>query len=104
MMRGPGADVLLARALVASAAAAGAPLAIAGSQTVPWHSATFTGARHAIDAEAPAGATIDTWLASLGPRTVTLAGHLLADVTVTCVGNDDARLRLRFDALTVAEH
>lgn len=102
-MRGPGADVLLGRALAASAAAAGAPLAIAGSAAVPWHSATFTGARHAIDAEAPAGTAIDAWLAALGPRTVALPGHLLADVTVRCVGKDDARLRLRFDALTVAE-
>lgn len=100
--RGPGADVLLGRALAASAAAAGARLEIGDSAAEPWHSATFSGARHAIRAEAYAGPAVARWLDELGPEAVHVPGHLVADVAFSCADAGAERLSLRFDALTVA--
>lgn len=103
-MRGPSIDVLLGRALVASAAAAGARIEIGGSTATAWHSATFNGTRHRIDAQAAAHPATSGWLEALDPLALSLPGHLVADVAVTAVDREADRLRLRFEAVTVARH
>lgn len=99
-MRGPGPTALLGRALTASAKRAGTTIAIAHDSAIPWHSATFTGARHAFEATAPASA--ETWLAAIGAVDLPLAGHLLADLSITRRAQQDGQLHLRIEALTVA--
>jgi hypothetical protein len=102
MMRGPGATALLGRALTASAARAGAHIAIARDEATAWHSATFTGARHAFEITAPACGLIADWLATIGDADLPLAGHLLADLSVTHRAEQAGTLHLRIEALTVA--
>lgn len=99
-MRGPGPTLLLGRALTASAALAGAPVEIAGDEATMWHSATFTGARHAFDMRAPAGCA-DRWLAGLGDADLPLPGHILADLSVTRRAERAGVLHFRIEALTV---
>ena len=59
----------LERALTRSAALAGAELAIERHRMTPWHSATFSGARHDILASAMSGDRLDQWLAQLSAPT-----------------------------------
>ena len=101
-MRGPGATALLGRALTASAALAGVGIEIAASEAVAWHSATFTGNRHAFEITAAAEARTADWLAAIGDTDLPLAGHLLADLTITRHAARGGRLHVRIEALTVA--
>ena len=102
MMRGPGPTILLGRALTASAALAGARIEIAGDEATVWHSATFTGARHAFEIRAPAGCGVSDWLAHVGETDLPLPGHLVADLSVTRRTERDGIMHFRIEALTVA--
>ncbi|WBH17255.1 hypothetical protein [Sphingomonas radiodurans] len=101
MMRGPGPTDLLGRALAASAARAGARIDLADGQATPWHSATFTGARHAFAAQAPTGYPLGKWLAMIGDTDLPLPGHLVADVAITAREECGGLLHFRIEALTV---
>lgn len=103
MMRGPDTACLLARALAASAGRDGVAITVERHGATPWHSATFSGHRHALTVTAtPAGAAAKRWLATLGDLEVRLPGELLADLSA-----GDAMVRnggwcVRVEALTVA--
>lgn len=96
------AAMRLERALLASAARAGAALAIARHASVEWRSATFAGERHVIEAEAPAGAALEAWLASLGADAIRVPGHMVADLRTVACARDGAAARVRIEGLTVA--
>lgn len=100
-MRGPGPTVLLGRALAASAARAGAKIELGQGAAKPWHSATFTGARHAFAAQAPADHPLGQWLATIGDTDLPLSGHLVADVAITAREERAGLLHFRIEALTV---
>ena len=102
-MRGPGADRLLERALIESAVAAGATLAIDGSRTRPWSSATFSGTRHALDVSTPSADRCEQWLDRLPDADLPIRGHLLAGLTVLRRDRSAGRLRVRIEATTVVE-
>ncbi|MFL0414935.1 hypothetical protein ACH0AE_13005 [Sphingomonas sp. 179-A 2A2 NHS] len=99
MMRGPCPTILLGRALTASAALAGTPIEITADETTAWHSATFSGARHAIEMRAPVAAR--SWLETVGDIDVSLPGHLLAELSVTRRSESAGMLHVRIEALTV---
>ncbi len=101
-MRGPGVAALLERRLIAAAQAAGTGIAITESRATEWHSATFSGMRHEIMAEAPPCPRLDRWLAELAEADLPVAGHLVADIAVAAIERDAARTRFRLEALTVA--
>lgn len=99
MMRGPDAERRLARALAASAARDGLALTVEEQCSTPWHSATFSGHRHALTVTAaPDGAAARGWLSRISALDVSLPGELLADISV--VQAIDSRARI--EALTVA--
>ncbi|OWK31436.1 hypothetical protein [Sphingomonas dokdonensis] len=103
MMRGPGTARLLARALSASAARNGLVVAIEEHGAMPWHSATFSGYRHALTLTAtPAGALANRWLATIGTLDVPLPGALLADLSVTGAVKRRGECCVEVEALTVA--
>lgn len=92
----------LERALVASAARAGTPIRIERHVAQAWHSATFAGGRHRLEASAASGARLDAWLAMLGETAIEVPGHIVADLSVVeCTRTPDAT-RFRLDGLTVA--
>ncbi|MCC2980146.1 MULTISPECIES: hypothetical protein [unclassified Sphingomonas] len=102
MMRGPGATLLLARALAASAARDGLDLAVEEQGSTPWHSATFSGHRHALIVTAtPAGAAASAWLETIGSLEVRLPGELLADLSVVQENERGGLCQARIEALTV---
>lgn len=101
MSRGPDAATLLERALLASAAAAGCPVAIARSGWEHWASATFAGARHEILLSATDGAALRAWLAALPEAEFALRGHLVADLAVAALHCDGGEATARIEALTV---
>jgi hypothetical protein len=103
MMRGPGSGVLLGRALCASAAHAGFVVTVEERESTAWHSATFSGQRHALEVTAPANGTWRLWLETIGAINVALPGHLLADLCVTREGERGGQCHARIEALTVAE-
>jgi hypothetical protein len=103
MMRGPGTARLLARALSASAAREGLAVAVEERGARPWHSATFSGYRHALTlTTTPAGAVADRWLATIGTLDVPLPGALLADLSVTGAATRRGECCVEVEALTVA--
>lgn len=101
MMRGPSSTILLARALFADACLAGTRIEIDGSNATAWHSATFSGARHALDVTAPVGGDTSAWVERIGDVDLSLPGHLLAELSVTRSSQSEGKLRLRIEALTV---
>ena len=103
MSRGPDAATQLDRALVAAAAAAGCPIAIATSDWTRWASATFTGARHAITLTAGANPMLDGWLAGLSEAEYRLRGYLLADINVMRMTREGGVATVAIEALTVEE-
>lgn len=72
----------LARALEASARAAGCRVAVASLGERPWSSATFVGARHVLTVAGEPAAAMADWLAGLADAVPVVPGHLVADLTV----------------------
>lgn len=103
MSRGPDAGVLLTRALLASAAAAGCPVVLVTSDWTRWASATFTGARHAIAVRAMASPHLDAWLAALPDAEFRLRGHLVADIAVAGLAREGVGVAMRLEALTLED-
>ena len=101
MMRGPGANALLGRALTASAALAGARIEIDECDTTAWHSATFTGARHVVQLRAPVCDKVDAWLSAISHSDLPLASHLLADMSIARRADHAGTLHVSIHALTV---
>lgn len=99
--RGIGAR--LERALLASAAHAGCAITIAAIDGVPWSSATFTGARHLVAIEGPAGPAMLGWIAALPEADLPVRGHLVADLRVCAIDADTARTRVHVELLTVED-
>ena len=73
----------LARALEASAAAAGCAVRVTTSAEQPWASATFVGARHALAVEG--GPEAADWLAGLAGAVLRVPGHLVAELLIRTV-------------------
>ena len=103
MSRGPDAATLLARALTASAEAAGCPVAIGEADWSRWASATFTGARHVLCLSAAPSPALIAWIAGLPEAEFALRGHLVADLSVTAVRHGGAEIAMELEALTVEE-
>ena len=100
MSRRPDAATLLRRALERSADAREVVLAIESVRSTPWHSATFAGARHLVEA-ALSGENRRAWLGALPEADLPLRDHLAADLAVTAC--DAAAHRVRIEVLTVEE-
>jgi hypothetical protein len=103
MSRGPDAAAQLDRALVAAAAAAGCPIAVATSDWTRWASATFTGARHSLTLTASASPMLDAWLVGLGEHEFALRGYLVADIHVRRMARTEGVVTVVIEALTVEE-
>lgn len=103
MSRGPDAATLVARALVASAAAAGCEIAIAESDWTRWASATFTGARHELTLVGTPSPGFDAWIAALPEAVFALRGHLVADLRVERVSRSGDRVAATIEILTLEE-
>lgn len=100
MSRGPDATTLLERRLRIAAEAAGVAIAITASDTTPWASATFNGARHRLTL-AGEGAAFARWVAGLPEADLPLRGHLVADLVVRRAVAEDGAVVL--EVLTVEE-
>lgn len=74
--------VVLMRAIVASAAAAGCVVEIAAAEERPWASATFVGARHRLTVDAAPSRAFDAWLAGLSDTELVMRGLIAAELTV----------------------
>lgn len=103
MSRGPDASTQFERALLASAIAAGCPVAIAEADLTRWASATFTGARHMLTLTGAASPALTRWTDALPEAEFALRGHLVADLNVEAVRRDGADLRIMLEVLTVEE-
>lgn len=101
MSRGPDAATLLERALLASAQAAGCPVALVSADWTRWASATFVGARHRIALRASPSPLLDAWLAGLGEAEFALRGHIVADLVVASVAREGAWVEVMLEALSV---
>jgi hypothetical protein len=103
MSRGPDACTLIARALVAGAAATGCVVTIPACDTRRWASATFAGAQHLLKLAACASPGLDAWIAALPEAEFALRGHLVADLLVTRVTRDGQAVSVELEILTVEE-
>lgn len=103
MSRGPDAATLLARALAASAGAAGCPVTIAAVDWSRWASATFTGARHLLRLSAPPSPALIAWIAALPEAEFSLRGHLVADLSVAAVRQSGEEIGIELEVLTVED-
>jgi hypothetical protein len=92
----------LDQALTTSALQAGAAILIREHRATAWHSATFAGGRHQLEASAPSGETLDRWLSRLDADTVRLPGHIVAQLSVGACDRSGPVTRFRLDGLTVA--
>lgn len=103
MSRGPDAATQLERALLASAEAAGCPVAITEADLTRWASVTFTGARHMLTLKGAASSALSRWIAALPEAEFALRGHLLADLNVEAVRREGADVTVMLEVLTVEE-
>ena len=103
MSRDPDAATQLARALIASAGAAGCPVAIAEADLTRWASVTFAGARHMLTLTGAACPALSRWIAALPEAEFALRGHLVADLSVEAIRRDGAEMRVMLEVLTVEE-
>lgn len=102
MMRGPDTATLLARALAASATLHGLNVAVEERGAKRWHSATFSGHKHALALTAlPGGSDAKAWLAGLAGLDVRLPGELLAGISIVEEGDSASGCRAEVEALTV---
>jgi hypothetical protein len=92
----------LERALVRSASAAGAAIIVERHAMRSWHSATFAGDRHLLDAQGETGARLEAWLARVGALDLALPGHVLADLKLEACTREAGTTRFRVSGLTVA--
>ncbi|KQT33371.1 hypothetical protein ASG29_04750 [Sphingomonas sp. Leaf412] len=97
-----GAAGRLERALLRDADRAGAPIRIERHASESWHSATFAGGRHRLEASGASGARLDAWLAGLDEAAIEVPGHVLADLSVAACHRAGAVTRFRVEGLTVA--
>lgn len=102
-MRGPGPTVLLERAIAASAMAHGITIAFDATHMTAWESATFSGARHVLEARTTAADAIHCWLTHLPEAELPLPGHLVADLAITAVAQVGDGHRFTIEALTVVD-
>lgn len=98
MNRGPDATTLLERRLRIAAEAAGVSIEIVASESTPWASATFNGARHHLTLNSD-DAGFAQWLATLPDADLPLRGHLVADLIVMGMAGRTATI----EVLTVEE-
>lgn len=95
--------VLLVRALERAGDAAGLTVAVTRHGWTRWASATFTGARHELALDLPAGAAAQAWLAALPEAELTLRGHLVADLKLIRSTTANGQVALVIEALTVED-
>ncbi len=98
MSRGPDVTTMLDRRLRIAGEAAGIEVAVLQSESTPWASATFNGARHFLTLSSD-DAGFDAWLAALPEADLPMRGHLVADVVVTARNGREAEVNV----LTVEE-
>lgn len=103
MSRGPDAATLLERALLAESVRLGCGATLVESTLERWSSATFTGARHRLTLRAPRSDVLDAWIVGLPDADFALRGHLVADLSVTCVHRHDGQVSATLEALTVEQ-
>lgn len=103
MSRGPDAGMLLERALLAEAAAAGCRVHVVTADWSHWASATFTGARHHVVLEGADTAALPGWIAGLAEAELPLRRHLVADLRVCSVSRMASAVRITLEVLTVEE-
>lgn len=103
MSRGPDSNTLLVRALYRDSCRADCPLEIVIADWVGWASATFTGARHAMQWTALPSPALDLWLAALPELDLPLRNHLLADIFVTGLTPSADFVVIDIEALTVEQ-
>jgi hypothetical protein len=103
MSRGPDAATLLERRLLLAAEAAGHRLVLGETETIPWASATFTGARHRLTLTGAAGSELEAWLQALPEADLPVRGHLVADLAVLSTAEEADLLCAEVEVLTVEE-
>lgn len=94
---------LLVRALRLGAVTAGCPIEIESLAARPWSSATFTGTAHRVVLSAAATPQFDAWLAALPEATLTLRGHVVADLTIEADVVERQARRVALAVLTLVE-
>lgn len=92
----------LQRALARSAHAAGATITVERHDMRAWHSATFTGERHLLDASGTSDARLDAWLARVDALDLALPGQLVAELKLERCAREAGTTRFRLSGLTVA--
>jgi hypothetical protein len=101
--RGPDAATLVERRLILAADAAGHRLSIDGAESVPWASATFTGARHRMQLVGALSPSLLQWLEALPEADLPVRGHLVADLALLSAASKGDVLRATIEILTVEE-
>lgn len=91
----------LERALARSARAAGATIEVERHDTRAWHSATFAGDRHVLEARGASGARLDAWLARVEALDLAVPGHMLAGLAVEACAREAGVTRFRLSGVTV---
>lgn len=102
-MSGVTVDARLRHVLAASARAAGADLAVVRSDATRWASATFNGARHALELAGTASEATERWLADLPDAELAVKGHLVADLKIVAMTQAGHALSVTLEALTVED-
>ncbi len=90
------------RALVRDAARAGVALTVEHGRAIPWHSATFSGARHELVVSTATGAALDDWVKRLPTGELTIPGQIVADLRLATHARYGDRMMLRIEGVTVA--
>jgi hypothetical protein len=103
MSRGPDAATLVERRLILAADAAGHRITVADTQSIPWASATFTGARHRMRLAGAAASGLAAWLQALPEADLPVRGHLVADLALLSTIPDGDLLCATIEVLTVEE-
>ena len=103
MRRGPDIITLIERALIAMARRAGCECVVLRASSVPWASAAFLGARHAVTVSLPASGMAKAWVDSLAETDFTIPRHLVADLVVISRRTTADTMTADVEILTVEE-
>lgn len=102
-MSGLDASSRLRRALASHASRAGVEVAIVGTSSTGWASATFVGARHELHLAAVADDAVERWLADLPEAELSVPGHLVADLRIIAMRQAADALDVTLEVLTVED-
>ena len=79
------------------------PIGDVALRSIPWMSATFSGARHQFAFTVPSNTDVEGFAARIGDDEIPLRKGIVADIVVTSHAACERGIRVKVEALTIEE-